>query len=237
MKANNFIESASTQSSTLRRTGKSFLVKPAYKASSFMCTEYNFDKTLECPRVIRLEDHLCGIEELPQDQLIPLMGNQPVFYLQERYYPESPRYDWNGLLLFRTDDKKAARQLVKERPAHLHIVMAFDSPLDGHYYMLIATGTDRYDRTVMQKCRFKYKALLERHLSEVKWMSADFFIRAFTEAHYDLVDRDYLFGLPEDTNDGGPEGQKSSIASMEQRPASVASSLKSLFCLLFRRSA
>ncbi len=234
MKANYLIESVFTQSSTIRRTGKSFLVKPAYKASSFMCTEYNFDKTLECPRVSRLQDHLSGLEVLSGKDLYSLMGNQPVFYLQERFAPDTRGFSWNGLLLFRTDDKEAARQLVREQAADLHIVMAFDSPLEGNYYILIATGTSRFDEKALKKNRFKYKALLEQHLSRVSWMPVDFFVRAFTEEHYDLVDKDFLFGKPEGT---GEESPKPSESHCSQSRVSVVVSLKSLISQLFRRTA
>lgn len=227
-KNNNTSEFAKPQSSTLR-TGKTFLMKPAYEANSFMCTEFNFEQTVECPRVVRIQDYLCGIEDLTNEELYRLMGNQPVFYLQERFATDRTGYEWNGFLLFRTDDKLQARKLVTEHSADLNIVMGFDSPLDNRYYILINTGTDRFDEKMLKKNRFKYKALLEQHLDKVTWMSIDFFVRAFTEDHYDLVDKDALFGVPEAVE-----------AVAEDRcckTMTVGEVLKSFFSYLFRRSA
>lgn len=227
-KYNNTTEFANPQSSP-RRSGKTFLMKPAYEANSFMCTDFNFEQTVECPRVIRLQDYLSGIEDLTDDELYRLMGNQPVFYLQERFATDRSGYEWNGFLLFRTDDKQQARQLVTDHATDLHIVMGFDSPLDNRYYILINTGTGRFDEKVLRKNRFKYKALLEQHLDKVTWMSIDFFVRAFTEDHYDLVDKDALFGEPETVE-----------AVAEDRcckTMTVGEVLKSFFSHLFRRSA
>ena len=67
------------QSSTLR-TGKTFLMKPAIEANSFMCTEFNFDQTLECPRVIRLQDYHFGLEELTDEQADYICGLIRDFY-------------------------------------------------------------------------------------------------------------------------------------------------------------
>lgn len=232
MQKDNFSSEFANHQSSTRRFGKTFLMKPAYEANSFMCTDFNFEQTIECPRVIRLQDYLCGIEELTDDELYHLMGNQPVFYLQERFATNRSGYEWNGFLLFRTDDKQKARQLVTEHAADLHIMMGFDSPLDNRYYILINTGTDRFDEKMLKKTRFKYKALLEQHLDKVTWMSIDFFVRAFTESHYDLVDKDALFGVPETIEEVADVAEDRSCKTM-----SVGEVMKSFFSHLFRRSA
>lgn len=225
-------ESVNRQSSTATHIGKSFLMKPAVEANSFLCTEFNFDQTLECPRVIRLQDYLYGIEELTEEQLHKLIGNQPVFYLQERFAEseggEWNGYEWNGLILYRFLDKQLARKVATENADKLGIVLAFDSPLDNKYYILIKTDAEKFDEKSRLHYCYKHKAQLEQYLPKAHWLDQDFFVRAFTADHYDVVNRDALFGKPE------------VIANNEERscePMSVGEALKSFFSHLFRRSA
>ena len=217
------------QSSTLR-TGKTFLMKPAIEANSFMCTEFNFDQTLECPRVIRLQDYLFGLEELTDEQAYKLNGNQPIFYLQERF-AEIQGYDWNGFILFRFADKQEARKVAINHTDDLNIALAFDSPLDNRYYILVKTDAEKFDEKSRRHYCYKHKALLQQYLPKPQWMDLDFFVRAFTPDHYDVVNKDMLFGKPVNILP---------TADVEDRcckTMTVGEVLKSFFSHLFRRSA
>lgn len=229
MKKYDSSEFADRQSET-RRTGKPFLMKPAYEANSFMCMEYNFDKTFECPRVVRLQDYLCGIEELSGNELQQLLGNQPVFYFQERFGEGENRYEWNGFILFRTTDQQLARLVARERAQELNIALAFSSPLDNKYYMLVKTDATCFNERKHRHYCFKHKALLLKYLPKVQWMPTDFFVRAFAQDHYDVVNKDMLFGEPVDICPAAVDDDQRCCKTM-----TAGEVLKSFFSHLFRQ--
>lgn len=236
MKANYFMnESVNLESATAKaiRYGKTFLVKPAFEASSFMCTDLNFRETLECPRVIRMEDYMNGIEPMSREEAFQLAGNQPVFYFQERAATdvdgEFKGYEWNGFLLFRTSNKAEAREAVSEHAEELNIILAYDNPMDNLYYILIDTKAEKLDEKTLRKMRFKHKSLLIKHIPYVTWTVTDYFARAFTENHYDLVNMDALFGKPE-IFEADP-------SSRSCKPMSVGEILKNFFSHLFKKIA
>lgn len=218
--------------SSVNRSVKPFLMKPAIEAKSFPCTEFNFDQTLECPRVIRLQDYLIGLEELTEEQAYKLTGNQPIFYLQERFAENGDGYDWNGFILFRFQDKMEARKVAIEHAEDLSVALAFDSPLDNRYYILVKTGAEKFDEKSRLHYCYKHKALLQQYLPNPKWMDLDYYVRAFTSDHYDVVNKDLLFGESVDICPAADaEGQRCCNA------MTVSEVLKSFFSHLFRRSA
>lgn len=233
MKKYNTIESTNHQSTTLR-TGKPFLMKVAVEGKSFPCSEFNFDQTLECPRVIRLQDYLYGLEELTEEQAYKLNGNQPVFYLQERFIEEHQGYEWNGFILFRFNDKQEARKVAIEQAEELNIALAFDSPLDNRYYILVKTAADKFNEKSRTHYCYKHKVLLQEYLPKPHWMDLDYFVRAFTPDHYDVVNKDMLFGKA--------ESLVFSVESDTHRSSlnphrSTLNKIKSFFSHLFRHSA
>lgn len=236
MKANYYMnESVNHESATAKaiRYGKTFLVKPAYEAPSFMCTDLNFRETLECPRVIRMEDYMNGIEQMSREEAFQLAGNQPVFYFQERVAKgeddEFNGYEWNGFLLFRTSNKAEAREAVRNHAEDLDIILAYNNPMDNFYYMLIDTKADRLDEKELRHKRFKHKALLMKYIPYVTWTATDYFARAFTENHYDLVNKNALFGKPETI--------EADSSSRSCKPMSVGEILKNFFTHLFKKIA
>lgn len=249
MKASYYLnESVNHDSATDKafRYGKTFLMKPAVEAKSFMCTDLNFRETQECPRVIRMEDYINGLEHMSDEEAFRLAGNQPVFYFQERFATNDEDlmvgYEWNGFLLYRTTCKAEARQAVREHADDLNIILAYDNPMDNLYYILIDTKTEKFDEKTLRHKRFKHKSLLMKYIPTVIWLDIAYFARAFSENHYDLIDRDALFGKPIVVSDGFKTVSKGSNETLEttdskRQPETIGSILKQFFSHLFRRTA
>ena len=225
------------------RTGKSFLVKPMTTTASYMCSEFNFNQSLCCKRVVRFENYLNGVEALSDDEMCRLMYNQPVFYLQEALVDEQSaykedavgRYRWNGFILYRCDDKAKGRENILKHANDLNVALAFDSPIDNRYYFLVKTDAETFDDNTLSKYQYKYKDLLRNHGIEAYWMPMAYFVRAFAENHYDIIDRDLLFGKETiiDEPSAAPVGKEKK--SLPKGVKIVGEILTTVLSLLLRR--
>ena len=182
----------------------SFLVKPLPKGRPYPCYERGFDTTIEdCQRVARLEDMRLGIEEHTPDEFFLLNGNQPVFYLQERYSAAGMAreeggkledIEWNGLLLFLCGGKDEARRLVMAYREDWHIVLAFDEPDSDRYFLVVDTMTEDLSGSSFLKSQVEWKSRLELILGKTTCVKLEFYVRVYASSHYDIVDRESLFG-------------------------------------------
>ena len=241
MKEKNEKSAIAAQSTT--RTGKSFLVKPMSTTASYMCTEFNFNQSLCCKRVVRFENYLNGVEALSDDEMCRLMYNQPVFYLQEALVDEQSaykedavgRYRWNGFILYRCDDKAKGRENILKHANDLNVALAYDSPIDNRYYFLVKTDAETFDDNTLSKYQYKYKDLLRNHGIEAYWMPMAYFVRAFAENHYDIIDRDLLFGKETiiDEPSAAPVGKEKK--SLPKGVKIVGEILTTVLSLLLRR--
>jgi len=210
------------------RNESRFLVRPNYEGKSFPCYESSFDNTCLCPRVVRLEDMRLGTEAHTPQQYFDLKGKQPTFWLQERWGAEG--IEWNGLLLFAAQGKEAARQTVRTHRQEWNVVLAFDEPDADRYFFLVATPTDGGTEKDFARWQQETKNRLQKSLKGVKTFRLASYTRAYTAEHYDIVDRDALFGQPEQ-----PKQKETDF-----RPASETSVfqlLQATIGRLFRKSA
>lgn len=189
------------------RTKSTFLVKPRYEGRAFPCYESGFDDTTtESIRVIRLEDmrqeiantQLSTLNSKLYEQFYDLRGKQPLFYLQKRFAQEHVGFEWNGLLLYAVNKNKAdARKVAIANQDKLHIVLAFDDPDTDRYYMLIdtQTGGGTEDDFLTWRADIR-EGIMQHYFHKPIGFGMDYYIRASTLDHFDIVDRDALFGEP-----------------------------------------
>lgn len=205
MNKNNYLNESSTleMSTPSSRYGKTFLLKATISAKSRMCSCYDFDKAMESYRVNLLEDYRYGIEDMTAEELFKLMGNQPILFLQEAKVSQDESlsdgsiFKWNGKLLFSVMGKEDARKVALAHKADLHIVLAFDDPDADRYFILIDTGTDGGSKEDFLQWQQNLKEMiLSRYFHHPSGKTLDFYVRALTSPHYDIIDRDALFGTP-----------------------------------------
>lgn len=215
MNKNNYLNECSTieMSTPSCRYGKTFLLKATISAKSRMCSNFDFDKATDCYRVNLLENYRYGIEDMSAEEHFKLVGNQPILFLQEAKKTWSPLlkakvsndealsdgsiFKWNGKLLYCINGKEDARKVALAHKADLHIVLAFDDPDADRYFILIDTGTDGGSKEDFLQWQQNLKdMILSRYFHNPSGRSLDFYIRALTSPHYDIIDRDALFGTP-----------------------------------------
>ena len=183
------------------------------------------------------------VEALSDDEMCRLMYNQPVFYLQEALVNEQSaykedavgRYRWNGFILYRCDDKAKGRENILKHANDLNVALAFDSPIDNRHYFLVKTDAETFDDNTLSKYQYKYKDLLRNHGIEAYWMPMAYFVRAFAENHYDIIDRDLLFGKETiiDEPSAAPVGKEKK--SLPKGVKIVGEILTTVLSLLLRR--
>lgn len=198
MNRNNYLNECSTieMPTPSCRYGKKFLMKPIQTLKIRMCSNYDFDKATECYRVTHLEDYRYGIEDMSAEELFRLKGNQPIFFLQERL-TQDHEIQWNGLLLYSINGKEDAHKVALAHKKDLHIVLAFDDPDADRYFILIDTGTDGGSKEDFLQWQYDVKEMILSHyFHNPTGKNLDFYVRAFTSPHYDIIDRDALFGTP-----------------------------------------
>lgn len=187
-----------------KKQKSSFLVKPLPKGRPYPCYERGFDTATEdCQRVARLEDMRLGIEEHTEDVFFELKANQPVFYLQERYTAVGMSregggllvdIEWNGLLLFHCLGKEEVRRLVKVYREEWHIVLAYDDPDSDCYSIVVDTMAEDFSHDSFLKFQSMWKSRLDLILGQANGVGLEFYERVYTSSHYDIVDREALFG-------------------------------------------
>lgn len=195
----NSISSQANAKTSGTRANSTFLVKPMYEGNTFRCYESGFNATCEDSiRVTRLEDMRLGIEDHTDEEFHDLRGKQPLFYLQETFAHDRIGYDWNGFLLYAVNkNKEDARKVALANKEQLHIILAFDDPDADRYYMLIDTqtggGTEDDFLTWQTDIR---EGIMQHYFHKPVSFGMDYYIRASTLDHFDIVDRDVLFGSP-----------------------------------------
>ena len=183
------------------RSRSTFLVKPMYEGKSFKCYESGFNDTIaKSIRVTRLESMRLNLIDHTEEEFNNLLSKQPLFYLQERFGPEFPSYEWNGFILFGIPgNKEQTRKVVMDNQKRLNIILAFDDPDKDFYYILIDTETDGGTNEEFLKWREDIREMVVKPIFHKPHVYGfDFYCRASTPDHYDIVDYDTLFGKPYD---------------------------------------
>lgn len=195
----NSVSTSAIANTTGTRANSTFLVKPMYEGKTFRCYESGFNATCEDSiRVIRLEDMRLGIEDHTNEQFYDLRGKQPLFYFQERFAQEHVGFEWNGFLLYAVNKNKAdARKVALANQDKLHIVLAFDDPDTDRYYMLIDTQTGGGNEDDFLTWRADIReGIMQHYFHKPIGYGMDYYIRACTLDHFDIINRDALFGEP-----------------------------------------
>ena len=199
------------------RVQTKFLVKPKYEGTLYPCYESGFNATRqESIRVRRMEDMRqeiaeyleCSVECIDYSKLSILnpqlyhefkdyLGKQPLFFLQERFAPVCPGYEWNGFLLFSIRGKDDARKVAIAHKDELHIILSFDDPDADLYYILVDTETGGGTLEEFQKWQEDVRDMCIRpYFRKPLGHALGHYSRALTPAHYDIVNLDALFGTP-----------------------------------------
>jgi len=237
-------EHTNSKSSTLTRSAHTFLVKPCYEGKAYPCHESGYDATIECPRVIRMEDMRQGIEDHTSEEFYNLRGKQPVFFLQECYPRLSaenpkPKWEWNGRLLYSVTDTDRARKVIAKHNDELQVILSFEDPDTHQYYFLIETGSKDHSEEAFRKIRREKDWELKQFFCHTIHHDLSFYCRALTESYYDIVNRDALFGpaieevskvnVEEFIGEGKNEGEK-----VLDKDLSAFHILKSIFGRIFK---
>ena len=179
-----------------------FLVKPFKNGRLYPCFGTSFDiTTVFCQRVINLEDYRQGICDMTEDKAEELRHHQPVFYLQQQADAFTDngdgarlRHRWNGLLLFSKRDKKWTRITVMENRKEWNVVLSFEDPDKDRYWFVVDTKETSFDEETFWCDRARWKAKLDEDLDSVTAYDYSYYVRALMPEHYDIVDREVLFG-------------------------------------------
>lgn len=203
-----------------------FLVKPLLEGKSLPCDLYHFDLTRKMSRrVQKLDGMRLGCEPHTRAEYFELLGQQPIFYLQECYAPEGIGYDWNGLLLYSVQghiqDTRKVAKLVKDE---LHIVMAWHDPHFDRYFILIDSQTGGgSDADFRQWSRDIYHTQVSRYFHQAVSHGKAFYCNALLPEYYDVVDTEALFGeeaeedvteLHDTTPDSSPRSIKAILTNL-----------------------
>ena len=184
------------------RFNPKFLVKPFRKGRPYPCFGKNFDITTDqCRRVNNMEAYRNGLSDISAEEAGDLNHIQPVFYLMEQAdgfkgYQEDERlvHKWNGLLLFSHSHKDRTRKTVMENRKPWNVVLAFDDPDKDRYWFVVDTREKWPDEETFWCDRATWKELLDEKLVNTMAYDSDYYVRALTPDHYDIVDREVLFG-------------------------------------------
>lgn len=242
---NNSNSTSANANTTATRANSTFLVKPMYEGKTFRCYESGFNATCEDSiRVIRLEDMRQEIANTQRsslnsklyEQFYDLRGKQPLFYLQERFAQEHVGFEWNGFLLYAVNKNKAdARKVALANQDKLHIVLAFDDPDSDRYYMLIdtQTGGGTEDDFLTWRADIR-EGIMQHYFHKPVGFGMDYYIRASTPDHFDIIDRDVLFGNAEECGVSEVSGVSGGF---KNQPVTVGEIIKDFFSHLFRKTA
>lgn len=188
----------SNQASAIR-VQTNFLVKPKYEGKLYPCYESGFHATQEeSIRVRRMEDMRLGLEDCTKEEFEDYLGKQPLFFLQERFAPVCPGFEWNGFLLFAIRGKEDARKMALAHKDDLHIILSFDDPDADRYYILVDTETGGGTQEEFQKWQEDVRDMcVKPYFRKPICHTIGYYSRALTPDHYDIVDLDALFGKPQ----------------------------------------
>lgn len=182
------------------KRNRQFLNRPYAEAKVYSCKESDFWKSLNCPRVKRLDKMRKNIIPHNEEEFEGLKRNQPTFNLTNQFVPEGGTR-WNGCFLFSYHDCKFARKVMDAHADELGVIFSFCEPDYDRYWFLVDTyATDLSDETA-KKERIRVMRDLHRYFPRVTPYGQYFFVRAVPEEYIEIIEPDAMFGeLPkEDT--------------------------------------
>lgn len=194
MKKNNPSAQQTSKSDNTHRPLANICVKLYRDTKTHPCNEFQFDLTVNNYHVLHHLDELLQIADVSDQEFYEHHGNQPVLFLGLRFEDRQAR--WNGNLHLSTDDIDAARKLVMENK-DLHIVVAYLDPYTCQYHIVFATDADDKSEESFREMRRKYVKELREYIKKFRIHFYNFYVRALPLDHYEVLDRDTLFGKPE----------------------------------------
>ena len=172
---------------------KMFINRPFAEGKTFPCGREHFWKSINCPRVVRLDQMRKNLIPHNEEEREALKLNQPTFNLTNRYMPEGGAV-WNGRFLFCHNDTRFAQKVIDAHADELDIIFAFREPDYDRYYFLVEVHPDAYDDETAKKERLKVLNSLHRYFPRITPCGQWFFVRAVPEEYIDLIDEEALFG-------------------------------------------
>lgn len=172
---------------------KMFINRPFADGKTFPCGREHFWKSINCPRVVRLDHMRKNLIPHNEEECEALKLNQPTFNLTNRYMPEGGAV-WNGRFLFCHNDTRFAQKVIDAHADELDIIFAFREPDYDRYYFLVEVHPDAYDDETAKKERLKVLNSLHRYFPRITPCGQWFFVRAVPEEYIDFIDEEALFG-------------------------------------------
>ena len=172
---------------------KMFINRPFAEGKTFPCGREHFWKSINSPRVVRLDHMRKNLIPHNEEEREALKLNQPTFNLTNRYMPEGGAV-WNGRFLFCHNDTRFAQKVIDAHADELDIIFAFREPDYDRYYFLVEVHPDAYDNETAKKERLKVLNSLHRYFPRITPCGQWFFVRAVPEEYIDFIDEEALFG-------------------------------------------
>lgn len=219
-----------------RRNMKRMMMKVFRDTSAFPCNEFDFERCVSCHQVQHHLDELLGIADSNEAQFYKHHGNQPIIF------PTMNLQDghgiWNGLLHYTSDDIYATRAFIKQLAGEMDVVIAYEDPYTNLYHFIIDTHEQDLSDENFRRVRKLHNWKLHDKVCNLRPHHYNFYVRALPLDHYEILDRNALFGDPEPilsadhTSDNGNIYQH---VHHRQEPTSVGSIIKSAFGRLFAK--
>ena len=172
---------------------KMFINRPFAEGKTFPCGREHFWKSINSPRVVRLDHMRKNLIPHNEEEREALKLNQPTFNLTNRYMPEGGAV-WNGRFLFCHNDTRFAQKVIDAHADELDIIFAFREPDYDRYYFLVEVHPDAYDDETAKKERLKVLNSLHRYFPRITPCGQWLFVRAVPEEYIDFIDEEALFG-------------------------------------------